>query len=162
MRRVIEDRAAILALKSKAAKNEVELVKAQSCQLNITKILDRQDQDIAILTTKAKCELSEYNENSKQYIRSFMYAFEKGDSDKLPRHPFAQPVEELEQAINRRKATLIEMVQADDRIKKLEFINSQDKVSKKVSYKTRTPLSDWPAYILTLLSPLQQTGIEEE
>ena len=159
---MIEDRAAILALKSKTAKNEADLMKARTRQIDITKILGRQDQDIAILTTKARRDLGEYNQMSKQYIRSFMYAFENGDLDKLPRHPFAPPLEQVEQAINRRKATLIEKVQADDRIKKLEFINSQDKVSKKVSYKTRTPLSDWPTYILTLLSPLQQTGIEEE
>lgn len=107
-------------------------MKAKSRQIHITKILDRQDQDIAILTGKAKRELAEYNENSKEYIRSFMFAFENGDMEKLPRHPFAPPLEELEQAINRRKATLIEKVQADDRVKKLEFINSQERVTMKV------------------------------
>ena len=141
---MIEDRAAILALKSKTAKNEADLMKARTRQIDITKILGRQDQDIAILTTKARHDLEEYNQMSKQYIRFFMYAFEKGDLDKLPRHPFAPPLEQVEQAINRRKATLIEKVQADDRVKKLEFINSQEKVTMKASDKKRTPLSDGP------------------
>jgi len=132
LRRVIEDRAAILALTSRAATNEAELMKAKTRQLHITKILDRQDQEIAKLTTKAKCELVEYNEKCKQYIRSFMFAFEKGDMDKLPRHPFVPPLEELERAIDRRKATFIEKVQADDRVKKLEFINSQERVTMEV------------------------------
>ena len=107
-------------------------MKAKTRQLHITKILDRQDQEIAKLTTKATCELAAYNEKCKQYIRSFMFAFEKGDMDKLPRHPFVPPLEVLERTINRRKATLIEKVQADDRVKKLQFINSQERITMKV------------------------------
>ena len=107
-------------------------MKAKTRQLHITKILDHQDQEIAKLTTKATCELAAYNEKCKQYIRSFMFAFEKGDMDKLPRHPFVPPLEELERAIDRRKATLIEKVQADDRVKKLEFIDSQERVTMEV------------------------------
>ena len=107
-------------------------MKAKTRQLHITKILDRQDQEIAKLTTKATCELAAYNEKCKQYIRSFMFAFEKGDMDKLPRHPFVPPLEELERAIDRRKATLIEKVQADDRVKKLESINSRERVTMEV------------------------------
>mmetsp|Transcript_14003 Transcript_14003/g.25511 ORF Transcript_14003/g.25511 Transcript_14003/m.25511 type:complete len:305 (-) Transcript_14003:324-1238(-) len=61
-----------------------------------------------------------------------MFAFEKGDMDKLPQHPFVPPLEELERAIDRRKATFIEKVQADDRVKKLEFINSQERVTMEV------------------------------
>ena len=61
-----------------------------------------------------------------------MFAFQKGDMEQLPHHPFEPSLEELEQAINRRKATLIEKVQADDRVKKLEFINSQERVTMKV------------------------------
>ncbi|KAL7539174.1 hypothetical protein ACHAXR_009058 [Thalassiosira sp. AJA248-18] len=132
LRRVIEDRAAIIALKSRLATNEAELMKAKSRRRHIARILNRQDQEIANLTTKAKRELAEYNEKSKQYIHSFVLAFENGDMDKLPRHPFVPPLEELEQAINRRKATLIEKVQADDRAKKLEVINSQERVTMKV------------------------------
>ena len=52
--------------------------------------------------------------------------------EKLPHHPFEPSLEELEQAINRRKATLIEKVQADERVKKLEFINSRERVTMKV------------------------------
>mmetsp|Transcript_629 Transcript_629/g.1238 ORF Transcript_629/g.1238 Transcript_629/m.1238 type:complete len:408 (-) Transcript_629:3-1226(-) len=132
LRRVIEDRAAILALKSRADENEAELMKAKTRQLHIMKILSRQEQGIARLTTNAKRELAEYNEMSKQYIRWFMFAFENGDIDKLPHHPFAPSLEELEQAIDRRKATLIEKVQADDRVRKLEFIDSQERVTVKV------------------------------
>ena len=110
LRRVIEDRAAILALTTRVAENEAELMKAKTRQLRITKILDRQDNDIARLSTKAKRELKDYNEQSKQYIRSFMIAFEHGDMDKLPRHPFAPSLSELEQAVDKRKATLIEKV----------------------------------------------------
>ena len=133
LRRVIEDRAAILAIQNRAAENEADLMKAKARQLHITKILDGQDQEIAGLTTKSKRELAEYNDTSRQYIRSFMIAFEKGGIDKLPHHPFVPSLEELEQAIARRKATLIEKVQADDRVKKLEFINShQERVTMKV------------------------------
>jgi len=107
-------------------------MKAKTRQLHITKMLNRQDQEIAKLTTKAKIELAEYNEKCKQYIRSFVFAFEKGDMDKLPQHPFVPPLEELERAIDRRKATFIEKVQADDRVKKLEFINSQERVTMEV------------------------------
>ena len=110
LRRVIEDRAAILALKSRAAENEAALMKAKTRQLQITKILDRQDIDIATLTTKAKRELKDYNEQSKQYIRSFMIAFEHGEMDRLPHHPFLPSLNELGLAIDRRKATLIEKV----------------------------------------------------
>ena len=107
-------------------------MKAKTRQLNITKILYGHDQEIAKLTTKVKYELAEYNEKCKQYIRSFMFAFEKGDMDKLPQHPFVPPLGELEQAIYRRKATLIEKVQADDRVKKLESINSRERVTMEV------------------------------
>jgi len=130
LRRIIEDRAAIIALKSRSATNEAELMKAKSRQLKITKILDQQDQEISMLTTKAKHELDQYHGNCKQYIRSFLLAFERAEMDKLPQHPFVPPLEDLDQAINRRKATLIEKVQADDRVKKLEIINSQDRVTK--------------------------------
>ena len=132
MRRVIEDRAAVLALRSRAATNKEELLKAKTQQLRITGILDHQDQEIAKLSAKAEHELAVYNEKSKQYIRAFMFAFQNGDMEKLPHHPFEPSLEELEQAINRRKATLIEKVQADDRVKKLEFINSQERVTMSV------------------------------
>ena len=85
-------------------------MKAKTRQLQITKILDRQDIDIATLTTKAKRELKDYNEQSKQYIRSFMIAFEHGEMDRLPHHPFLPSLNELGLAIDRRKATLIEKV----------------------------------------------------
>ena len=133
LRRVIEDRAAILALQSRANQNECELMKAKARQLNVTRVLDRQDHDIAKLSAKSKRELVEYNEKSKQYIRGFMLSFENGDIDRLPHHPFVPSLEELGQAIDKRKATLIEKVQADDRVKKLEFINSQERVTMKVS-----------------------------
>lgn len=127
LRRVIEDRAAILALMSKAAENESELMKAKSRQVHITKILNRQDQDIANLASKCKHALAEYSGKCKQYIRSFMLAFfENGDMDGLPQHPFVPHLEELEQATNRHKATIIEKVQADNHVKKLQLISSQD------------------------------------
>ena len=69
---------------------------------------------------------------SKQYVLAFMYSFEKGDIDKLPHHPFVPSLEELEIEIDRRKAMLIEKVQADDRVKKLEFVNSREKVTEEV------------------------------
>ena len=132
LRRVIEDRAAILALTTRSSKNEAELMKAKTRQLNITKILDQQDEEISRLSSKAKAELIEYHEKSKEYIQSFVSAFEKGDIDQLPRHPFVPSLNELEQAINRRRATLIEKVQSDDRVKRLEFVNTQEKVTTKV------------------------------
>ena len=81
LRRVIEDRAAILALKRRSTENEVMLMKAKSRQLHISKILERQDQDIARFTAKAKRELTEYNGRSNQYIHSFVLAFDNGDMD---------------------------------------------------------------------------------
>mmetsp|Transcript_4531 Transcript_4531/g.10045 ORF Transcript_4531/g.10045 Transcript_4531/m.10045 type:complete len:423 (+) Transcript_4531:274-1542(+) len=135
LRRIIEDRAAIIALKSRAATNEAELMKVKTRQLNITKFLECQDQEIGKLSTKATHELDQYNENCKDYIRSFMLAFERGDMDKLPQHPFQPSLEALDEAINRRKATLIEKVQVDDRVKKLEFINSQERVTMEVMKK---------------------------
>jgi hypothetical protein len=111
LRKVIEDRAAILALTSQAAENEAELMKAKARQLQITKALDLQDEQIAALATKAKHELKEYNEQSKRYIQSFLLAFDRGDMDKLPHHPFMPSLEYLEQAIAKRKASLIEKVQ---------------------------------------------------
>ena len=132
LRRVIEDRAAIIALTTRSSENEAELMKAKTRQLNITKIMDQQDEEIARLSSKAKAELIEYHEKSKEYIQSFVSAFEKGDIDQLPRHPFVPSLNELEQAINRRRATLIEKVQSDDRVKRLEFVNTQEKVTTKV------------------------------
>lgn len=132
LRRVIEDRAAILALKRRSTENEVMLMKAKSRQLHISKILERQDQDIARFTAKAKRELTEYNGRSNQYIHSFVLAFDNGDMDGLQHHPFVPPLEELEQSISRRKATLIEKVQSDDRVKKLEFTSTQERVTRKV------------------------------
>ena len=132
LRRVIEDRAAIIALTTRSSENEAELMKAKTRQLNITKILDQQDEEIARLSSKAKAELIGYHEKSKEYIQSFVSAFDKGDIDQLPRHPFVPSLNELEQAINRRRATLIEKVQADDRVKRLEFVNTQEKVTTKV------------------------------
>mmetsp|Transcript_11901 Transcript_11901/g.20668 ORF Transcript_11901/g.20668 Transcript_11901/m.20668 type:complete len:416 (+) Transcript_11901:269-1516(+) len=135
LRRIVEDRAAILALKSRAATNEAELARAKARQLKITKKISLQDQEINKLTLKAKCDLADYDEECKKYIQSFMLAFENGDMDKLPLHPFAPPLEELEQAINRRQATDVEKVQVDDRIKKLEAIHSQERVATEVLQK---------------------------
>ena len=132
MRRVIEDRAAIIALTTRSSENEAELMKAKTRQLNITNILDQQDEEIARLSSKAKAELIGYHEKSKEYIQSFVSAFDRGDIDRLPRHPFVPSLNELEQAINRRRATLIEKVQSDDRVKRLEFVNTQEKVTTKV------------------------------
>ena len=127
LRRVIEDRAAILALKSRAETNEVELMKAKTRRLQVSTQLERLDQKITQLTASAKQELAEYNENSKQYIRSFTAAFESGDLNKLPHHPFPPSLEQLNKTINMRKAALVEKVQTDDRVKKLEYINSQER-----------------------------------
>jgi len=132
LRRVIEDRAAIIALTTRSSENEAELMKAKTRQLNITKILDQQDEEIARLSSKAKAELIGYHEKSKEYIQSFVSAFDRGDIDRLPRHPFVPSLNELGQAINQRKATLIEKVQSDDRVKRLEFVNTQEKVTTKV------------------------------
>ncbi|KAL7550553.1 hypothetical protein ACHAWF_013770 [Thalassiosira exigua] len=93
------------------------------------------DQEIGKLYTKARNNLDTYNELSKQYICSCMKAFEKGDIDAFPKHPFVPPLEEVEQAINRRRATLIEKVQADDWVKRLEVIKHQHGITLKISKK---------------------------
>eukprot|EP00581_Thalassiosira_minuscula_P002360 CAMPEP_0183748210 /NCGR_PEP_ID=MMETSP0737-20130205/67652_1 /TAXON_ID=385413 /ORGANISM="Thalassiosira miniscula, Strain CCMP1093" /LENGTH=428 /DNA_ID=CAMNT_0025983929 /DNA_START=137 /DNA_END=1423 /DNA_ORIENTATION=+ len=135
LRRIIEDRAAILALKSRAATNESELTKAKTRQLEMSKILDLQDKAIDKLTKKANYELVAYNESCKNYIKSFGLAFQNGDMDKLPQHPFGPSLEGLEQAMKWRKTTIIEKVQMDDRVKKLEFIDSQERVTMEVMKK---------------------------
>ncbi|KAL9191419.1 hypothetical protein ACHAXT_001125 [Thalassiosira profunda] len=117
---------------SRAAANLAELAKAKTRQNNISDELGRQDREIARLTSKAKLELAQYNQHSKSYIRTFALAFERGDLDILPHHPFAPSLEQLEEAINLRKAKLIEKVQADDRVKKLQAIDNQEKVTEKV------------------------------
>ena len=108
-------------------------MKAKTRQLHIANALDHQDHEISQLTSKAKRELCEYNEQSKTYISSFVSSFTNaGDMDKLPHHPFMPPLDELEQTIARRKATLIEKVQQDDRVKWLERQKSEEKVTRNV------------------------------
>ena len=143
LRRVIEDRAAILALTTRSAENEAELMKAKTRQLNIIKNLDQQDEEIARLTTKAKAELVGYHEKSKEYIQSFIRAFQDGDLNRLPHHPFVPLLHELEQAINQRRATLIEKVQADDRLKRLEDQLSRERVSSSVVKKNEGEYKDY-------------------
>ena len=108
-------------------------MKAKTRQLHIANALDHQDHEISQLTSKAKRELCEYNEQSKTYISSFVSAFTNaGDMDKLPHHPFMPPLDELEHAIARRKATLIEKVQQDDRVRWLERQKSEERVTRNV------------------------------
>lgn len=124
LRKIMEDRASILTLRGKVAKNEAELMTAKVWQLQASKSLDRQDEDVQKQISKAKNAVAEYNESSKHYIRGFMSAFESGDVEKLPRHPFLPNPHELEDAISKRKVALIEKIQADNRVQKLEHIKS--------------------------------------
>ena len=132
LRKIIEDRVAILALRGKVAKNEAELMKAKAWQLQINTALDSHDEVIAKQIAKARRGMAEYNESSKQYIRGFVSAFENGDIEKLPRHPFLPTLRDLEDAISRRRAALIEKNQADNRVQKLELIKSQHHITHKV------------------------------
>ncbi len=88
LRKIMEDRTSILTLRGKIAKNETELMEAKVWQLQAKKSLENHDQNIQRLISKAKSDIAGYNEASKQYIRGFMSAFESGDIEKLPRHPF--------------------------------------------------------------------------
>ena len=143
LRRVIEDRATILALTTRSSENEAELMKAKTRQLNIIKNLDQQDEEISRLSSKAKAELVGYHEKSKEYIQSFIRAFQDGDLNRLPHHPFVPLLHELEQAINQRKATLIEKVQADDRLKRLEDQLSRERVPSSVVKKNEGEYKDY-------------------
>ena len=102
---------------------------AKTRQLHIANALDHQDHEISQLTSNAKRELCEYNEQSKAFVSAFDNA---GDMDKLPHHPFVPPLDELEHAIARRKATLIEKVQQDDRVRWLECQKSEERVTQNV------------------------------
>ena len=143
LRRVIEDRATILALTTRSSENEAELMKAKTRQLNIIKNLDQQDEEISRLSSKAKAELVGYHEKSKEYIQSFIRAFQDGDLNRLPHHPFVPLLHELEQAINQHKATLIEKVQADDRLKRLEDQLSRERVPSSVVKKNEGEYKDY-------------------
>ena len=153
LRRVIEDRAAIIALTTRSSENEAELMKAKTRQLNIIKNLDQQDEEIARLTTKAKAELVEYHKKSKEYIQSFIQAFQDGDLNMLPQHPFVPLLHELEQAINRRRATLIEKVQSDDRIRRLVDQLSRERVPSSVVKKNEGEYNDYELNVLLMHIP---------
>jgi len=150
LRRVIEDRAAIIALTTRSSENEAELMKAKTRQLNIIKNLDQLDEEIARLTTKAKAELVEYHEKSKEYIQSFIQAFQDGDLNMMPQHPFVPLLHQLEQSINQRKATLIEKVQADDRVKRLEDQLSRERVPSSVVKKNEGEYKDYELNVLLM------------
>mmetsp|Transcript_23344 Transcript_23344/g.48984 ORF Transcript_23344/g.48984 Transcript_23344/m.48984 type:complete len:465 (-) Transcript_23344:69-1463(-) len=130
LRKIMEDRTSILSLRGKIAKNETELMEAKVWQLQAKKSLENHDQNIQRLISKAKSDIAGYNESSKQYIRGFMSAFESGDIEKLPRHPFLPNLYELEDAISKRKVALIEKIQADNRVQKHEHIKSQNRITK--------------------------------
>jgi hypothetical protein len=159
LRKIIEDRSAILALRSEADRNERELLKAKAWQIQTSEQLLRVEREIARHTAKAKVrqfgnsfllesditssdpqitchefqyDIAEYNEASKQYIQGFIAAFHNGDIEKLHHHPFVPSLKELEGAIAQRKATVIEKVQADDRVRKLEIISSRHHIAKQV------------------------------
>lgn len=132
LRKIIEDRSAILALRSEADRNETELLKAKAWQMQTSEQLLRVEKDISRHIAKAKYDISEYNESSKQYINGFIAAFQNGDIEKLRHHPFVPSLKELEESISLRKALVIEKVQADDRVRKLEVISSRHHIAKTV------------------------------
>lgn len=132
LRKIIEDRAAILTLRGEAERNEKELLKAKAWQMQTAETLNRLDKEIAKEVAKHKYEIEEYNEASKQYIRGFVSAFEYGDIDKLQHHPFLPSLKALDEVIARRRATHIEKVQADERVRKMEVINSKHHITKSV------------------------------
>ncbi|KAL3799567.1 hypothetical protein HJC23_008694 [Cyclotella cryptica] len=132
LRKIIEDRSAILALRSEADRNENELLKAKAWQMQTSEQLLKVEKEISRHIAKAKYDISEYNESSKQYINGFIAAFQNGDIEKLRHHPFVPSLKELEESISLRKALVIEKVQADDRVRKLEIISSRHHIAKTV------------------------------
>ena len=132
LRKIIEDRSAILALRSEEDRNERELLKAKVWQMQTSEQLMNAEKDISRHVAKAKYDIAEYNESSKQYMHGFVAAFQNGDIEKLRHHPFLPSLKDLEEAIAHRKALLIEKVQADDRVRKLEIINSRHHIAKAV------------------------------
>jgi hypothetical protein len=132
LRKIIEDRSAILALRSEADRNEKELLKAKVWQMQTSEQLASAEKEIARHVAKAKYDIAEYNESSKQYIHGFVAAFQNGEIEKLHHHPFVPSLKDLEEAVARRKALVIEKVQADDRVRKLEIISSRHHIAKAV------------------------------
>lgn len=132
LRKIIEDRSAILALRSEADRNERELLKAKVWQMQTSEQLLNADKEISRHVAKARYDIAEYNESSKQYINGFVAAFQNGEIEKLNHHPFLPSLKDLEEAMARRKALVIEKVQADDRVRKLEIISSRHHIAKTV------------------------------
>lgn len=132
LRKIIEDRSAILALRSEAERNEKELLKAKVWQMQTSEQLLNAEKEISRHVAKAKYDIAEYNESSKQYINGFVAAFQNGEIEKLSHHPFLPSLKDLEESIARRKALVIEKVQADDRVRKLEIISSRHHIAKTV------------------------------
>ena len=132
LRKIIEDRSAILALRREADRNEKELLKAKVWQMQTSEQLSNAEKEISRRVAKARYDIAEYNDLSKQYINGFVEAFQHGDIDKLRHHPFLPSFKDLEEAIARRKALVIEKVQADDRVRKLEIISSRHHIAKAV------------------------------
>eukprot|EP00956_Cyclotella_meneghiniana_P002580 scaffold3030_cov72-Cyclotella_meneghiniana.AAC.6 len=130
LRKIIEDRSAMLTLKHEADRNEKELIKAKVWQAQTNDRLSRLDSDISRLVAKAKCDITNYNELARQYVKGFVTAFQNGEIDTLHRHPFLPNLKELEGAIACRKALVIEKTQADDRVRKIKVLNSRHSITK--------------------------------
>eukprot|EP00986_Skeletonema_menzelii_P001059 scaffold284_cov133-Skeletonema_menzelii.AAC.20 len=132
LRKVIEDRSNILALKRRAAESGADLEIAKARQLELKSELAQLDQEIEELFVKAKKDIQEFNTACKEYINAFSQAFYRGNIHKQPRHPSLPSTQQLEVAVSKRKATFIEKIQVDGRIRNLELAEQQNRVPEKV------------------------------
>ena len=130
LRKIIEDRSAMLIRKNEADRNEKELIKAKVWQAQTSDKLLNVDNNISRLVTKAKYDITKYNELARQYVKGFVTAFQNGEIDALQRHPFLPSLKELEGAIAYRKALIIEKAQADDRVRKMKIVNSSHHIDR--------------------------------
>ena len=101
-------------------------------QLKLKTELAQLDQEIDELVVRAKKDIEEFNTACKEYINAFSLAFHRGDIHKQPRHPPLPSTQKLEAAVSKRKATFIEKIQVDGRIRNLELAELQDQVPEKV------------------------------
>ena len=107
-------------------------VSIRARQLELKSELAQLDQEIEELFVKAKKDIQEFNTACKEYINAFTQAFYRGDIHKQPRHPSLPSTQQLEVAVSKRKATFIEKIQVDGRIRNLELAEQQNRVPEKV------------------------------
>jgi hypothetical protein len=116
LRKCIEDRATIISLLRQDDVKEKELIKAKVFQMQAAQALASIEKDISKQTAKVKYDIKEYNEQSREYIRGFISAFDEGDLELLQHHPVLPSLSGLQESIARCKTAHIEKAQAGETV----------------------------------------------